>query len=791
MGAECPHPQNQGDPTYHLSVDELSSPSKNYCDDCRRMIELWPWAQLNHQAVAAMEQEKCPLCKFIFHALCLKRRIHNWRHNELVVLHSWADEGDPHCEVTQLRRPITNIANYVVMTAARSWLEDCSTWHSACRKLCGDFLAQRAELPRRVLELDARDGHVRIYESKPDEMGVYATLSYVWGVENQPVTATKQVVEKARLDKDGGPWIAESSLPQALQDAVELTRHLNLKFLWIDVLCIIQDDPADHIQEMAKLLGIYKNAAICIRPANIGNIHQSFLRNKGPYSPSPVCSVHITGLGRQDVTLKFTIKENDGESDMKRYNGPLRRRSWTKAESFVSSRRITITPHNEMTYHCPAWAQGTTLNESFNKHHYYESGRLSTVMQCSELSEPNWRVENWCHLVSDVCVGEISKPEDRIEMLNSIAQDPVWEDQYMYGLWRKKARELLTWRLDGPYNQLPTRRLNQAPTWSWASTSARICYDPLKDMVNWQFRFINWMYGSCAEPLCIGPPVLATVILEGKLVYWAVFWEGHLPLLAHNVDASERFSDIQGGDLFVLLLRQLNYGPSQSENLNAAPSKGTTIPADSKHIATGSRGTANIPVASGPWKPIIASPLGEDTTPGTTIEHKGSPLDVAASLPTFGPGPKPKSRGSFKWLGVMPDALRTRRHDASSMRQGLSGSASKSARSPSLTAAATILAPLQNQEPRSLRDPLDPDDKSVCDDTVAMSPSESAVNEGPQELAWRSEGKSLISGKYVQMMILKRVSEKTFERVALISRPCEEEWISFWNRVKMEEIRLI
>ncbi|KAH7111557.1 heterokaryon incompatibility protein-domain-containing protein, partial [Dactylonectria macrodidyma] len=163
------------------------------------------------------------------------------------------------------------------MTTARSWLEDCSTKHSACRKLCGDFLAQRAELPRRVLELDARDGHVRIYESKPDEMGVYATLSYVWGVEHQPVTATKQVVEKARLDKDGGPWIAEGSLPQALQDAVELTRRLNLKFLWIDVLCIIQDDPADHTQEMAKLLGIYKNAAICIRPANIENIHQSFL----------------------------------------------------------------------------------------------------------------------------------------------------------------------------------------------------------------------------------------------------------------------------------------------------------------------------------------------------------------------------------------------------------------------------------------------------------------------------------------------------------------------------------
>jgi hypothetical protein len=36
-----------------------------------------------------------------------------------------------------------------------------------------------------------------------------------------------------------------SNLGQTLQDAIKVAHSLGLRFLWVDSLCIIQDDPKD------------------------------------------------------------------------------------------------------------------------------------------------------------------------------------------------------------------------------------------------------------------------------------------------------------------------------------------------------------------------------------------------------------------------------------------------------------------------------------------------------------------------------------------------------------------
>jgi len=49
-------------------------------------------------------------------------------------------------------------------------------------------------------------------------------------------------------------------LPPTIRDAVTIARCLGLQYIWIDCLCIIQDDPIDWEIEAAKMGSYYQSA---------------------------------------------------------------------------------------------------------------------------------------------------------------------------------------------------------------------------------------------------------------------------------------------------------------------------------------------------------------------------------------------------------------------------------------------------------------------------------------------------------------------------------------------------
>ena len=56
----------------------------------------------------------------------------------------------------------------------------------------------------------------------------------------------------------------DGELPQTLQHAFRLARLLGIRYLWIDALCIVQDDPEEWELEAAKMGLIYSNAFLVI-----------------------------------------------------------------------------------------------------------------------------------------------------------------------------------------------------------------------------------------------------------------------------------------------------------------------------------------------------------------------------------------------------------------------------------------------------------------------------------------------------------------------------------------------
>jgi hypothetical protein len=144
-------------------------------------------------------------------------------------------------------------------------LIECELRHSNCIKTSDSIL------PARVIDVgSSTDSFVRLHISQNLEEGQYSALSYCWGGPQQYVMTNSNIeAMKAGIPLD--------ALPLTIQDAVLVTRDLGLHYLWIDALCIIQDNENDKMHEIEQMGKIYKRSTVTIAAANTTCAQDSFL----------------------------------------------------------------------------------------------------------------------------------------------------------------------------------------------------------------------------------------------------------------------------------------------------------------------------------------------------------------------------------------------------------------------------------------------------------------------------------------------------------------------------------
>ncbi|KAK0740116.1 heterokaryon incompatibility protein-domain-containing protein [Schizothecium vesticola] len=131
-----------------------------------------------------------------------------------------------------------------------AWIRRCTTEHAACRSV-----GLSSPLPTRVVDV-SDPTNVKLIESS-GMTGRYLCLSHCWG-EHQPLrTLTSNYADHL----SSIPW---SKTPETFQDAITLARKLGFSNIWIDSLCIVQDDAADWEAEAQKMMDIYQNCFLTI-----------------------------------------------------------------------------------------------------------------------------------------------------------------------------------------------------------------------------------------------------------------------------------------------------------------------------------------------------------------------------------------------------------------------------------------------------------------------------------------------------------------------------------------------
>lgn len=120
-------------------------------------------------------------------------------------------------------------------------------------------LNERKALPKRLLDLGPglSNFSIRLFEPDADFIEPYMTLSHRWG--RVQLTSTTKSNKMERYEE-----IKLEELPKTFLDAVKITRCLGVRFLWIDSLCIVQDDPEDWEVEASQMASIYEGSYLTI-----------------------------------------------------------------------------------------------------------------------------------------------------------------------------------------------------------------------------------------------------------------------------------------------------------------------------------------------------------------------------------------------------------------------------------------------------------------------------------------------------------------------------------------------
>ncbi|KAF2026981.1 hypothetical protein EK21DRAFT_72945, partial [Setomelanomma holmii] len=137
---------------------------------------------------------------------------------------------------------------------ARLWLYKCRIDHVACRK----EIPHLTRYPTRLLEIESQTS-VRLIETRGIKSD-YACLSHCWGPEgNSKVLGTLK--DNYETFKENIPW---SMMPATFRDVVWFTFRLGITHIWIDSLCIVQDDLADWDREGAIMADIYTGCVVTL-----------------------------------------------------------------------------------------------------------------------------------------------------------------------------------------------------------------------------------------------------------------------------------------------------------------------------------------------------------------------------------------------------------------------------------------------------------------------------------------------------------------------------------------------
>lgn len=360
-------------------------------------------------------------------------------------------------------------------------VRQCCAEHVACRNSSGAFV------PTRLLYVGGGNAALRLCETTTwQEQPPYVALSHCWG-GSKPLSLVKSRLEEFKKH------INLSDLPNTFKDAITVTQQLQLPYLWIDSLCIIQDDTKDWEQEAARMADVYSKAFLVVTGSSSPNPETPFL---GPreeewqtktFNLSTAPGVNTSLKARKRAVLAAPLDQGLLEppfttswGTLKRV-GPLYNRGWCFQESYLATRNLHFSP-GSLVFECRTHRRGEDQLPP------YPSTAPGTLGGLAADPADQWRM-----LVKSFTSRQLTFGGDKLPAIGGAAVTMPQAQgggggQYLAGLWKDTLLLDLMWQVM-PWLVLSGQESESLayddkdggpPTWSWASMKWGVVWSPLK-----------------------------------------------------------------------------------------------------------------------------------------------------------------------------------------------------------------------------------------------------------------------------------------------------------------------
>ncbi|KAI1414664.1 heterokaryon incompatibility protein-domain-containing protein [Hypoxylon sp. FL1857] len=349
--------------------------------------------------------------------------------------------------------PSTTWSNQAI-AQARAWLSTCRKTHNNCKgplsysrlplRLVGTNpgvgqgkTAQRCDTDAFHQSSTCLDGNVRICYSKGLPLDTpYLTLSYRWP-ESPTLLLNDGTIEELLV----GISAERLQDPKAatVRDAIHVTRCLGFRYLWVDALCIKQDDEAEKATEIVHMGQIYSASVLTIS-ATAGT-------NGLFFDPNPLFVAPCIRYTNNQTAAAIARKGRE-----------------IIAAYYCKTRKSEVFPH-EVTDN---WG----LPEKF--HHLYS------------LSAPELEAL-WYRTINNYSQTSLTFPDDRLRAVSAISREfcalqNLSPKEFCAGMWKSDLPEKLLWfelhEQDGDSSVRVKDKETEylAPSWSWASVKCQIYF---------------------------------------------------------------------------------------------------------------------------------------------------------------------------------------------------------------------------------------------------------------------------------------------------------------------------
>lgn len=359
-----------------------------------------------------------------------------------------------------------------IIQRINSWVQDCDS-KQCCRE---HFAAHPRRLPTRLLKISETALQLVAARGALPPSVVYTTLSHCWGGQPkvQLFSHTRAILERG---------IPLSSLPQTFRDACRVTALLGIPYIWIDSMCIIQNDAADWAREAPTMASVYGYSFLCICALDSPNSDSGLFSNR-ELATGVACYAYATNrrYGEEDALIVLRRYDPFLRAD----RGVANTRAWIFQERLLAPRTVFF-GSDDVYWECACFAL-SDLNPSGSVT-YRDKSPVSIIRRRLKETFANGTPTNnlfkqrlWHTIVKEYTSNNVTVATDRLIAFSGVAQhlcNLVQDSAYLAGFLGNFLVESLCWiplvsQLTDTGSPFTGADNGVAPSWSWAKLNCPI-----------------------------------------------------------------------------------------------------------------------------------------------------------------------------------------------------------------------------------------------------------------------------------------------------------------------------